>query len=147
MKRLLKKICLGIGMGCFAFVAMLFIASAFAGGADTLFATRTGEAWLGLAVCFIVISTGFYVPSLIYDNEKIALWLRTLIHMLIGTVVYLVTAHFAGWMKAGWGETLIYVLLAVGFAVIIWLVIFFSIKKQAQKINQGIKEKQQNRII
>lgn len=143
MKMVFKKIYSGIGMGCFAFVAMLFIASAISGDANTFFATRTGAEWLALATCFIVISTGFYVPSLIYYNEKMALWLRTLIHMLIGTVVYLFTAYFAGWIKAGFGEALLYVLLALGIAAIIWLCIFFSIKGQAKRINAKIKEKQQ----
>lgn len=143
MKNVFKKICSGITMGCFAFVAMLFIASAFAGGANTFFATKTGAEWLALATCFIVISTGFYVPSLIYNNDKISLWLRTLIHMLIGTIVYLLTAYFAGWVKAGFGAALLYVLLALGIAAIIWLCIFFSIKGQAKRINVKIKEKKQ----
>jgi|GEM_PF-758534 len=144
MKNLLKKICAGIAMGCFAFVAMLFVASAFAGDVNTFFAARTGEEWLRLAACFIVISTGFYVPSLIYKSEEIALGLRTLIHMLIGTVIYLVTAYFAGWMKAGLGATALYLLLAVGTAAVIWLCIFFYIKGQAKRINRKIKENQQN---
>ena len=143
MKKVFKKFYSGIAMGCFAFVAMIFIASIFAGGANTFFATRTGAEWLTLAACFIVISTGFHVSSLIYDNEKIALWLRALIHMLIGTVVYLFTAYFAGWMKAGVWETLVYVLLAFGIAAVIWLCIFFSIKGQAKRVNARIKEQQQ----
>ena len=32
VKKLLKKICSGVGMGCFVFVAVLFIAPVFAGG-------------------------------------------------------------------------------------------------------------------
>ena len=92
MKNVFKKICSGIGMGCFAFVAMLFVASAIAGDANTFFTTRNGAEWLQLAVCFIAISIGFYVPTLVYENEKMAMWFRTLIHMLIGTVVYLTTA-------------------------------------------------------
>lgn len=143
MKKTFKKIYSGIAMGSFAFVAMIFLASAFAGGANTFFASKTGDEWLTLAACFIVISTGFYVPSLIYDNEKMALWLRTLIHMLIGTVVYLFTAYFAGWMKAGFGEAILYVLLALGIAALIWPCIFFSIKGQAKRINAKIKEKRQ----
>ena len=91
MKKLLKKICSGVGMGCFVFVAMLFIAPVFAGGANVFFATRTGEEWQLSALCFIVISLGFNVPSLIYENERLALWLRTLIHMAIGAAVYLLT--------------------------------------------------------
>ncbi|MBR4014778.1 MAG: DUF3021 domain-containing protein [Anaerotignum sp.] len=143
MKKIFKKIYSGIAMGCFTFVAMIFIASTFAGGANTFFASRTGNEWLTLASCFIVISTGFYVPSLIYDNKKIALWLQTLIHMLIGTAVYLFTAHFVGWMKGGLGTTVVYISLALVAAGAFWSV-FMSISKiQAKKINEKIKEKQQ----
>ena len=72
VKKLLKKICSGVGMGCFVFVAVLFIAPVFAGGANAFFATRTGEEWQLSALCFIVISLGFNVPSLVYENERLA---------------------------------------------------------------------------
>ena len=97
MKKLLKKLCSGVGTGCFVFVAMLFIAPIFAGGANVFFAEKTGAEWQLTALCCILISVGFYIPSLIYENEKLALWLRTLIHMTIGTIVYLLTAYFC-WM-------------------------------------------------
>ena len=100
VKKLLKKLCSGVGTGCFVFVAMLFIAPIFAGGANAFFAEKTGAEWQLTALCCILISVGFYIPSLIYENEKLALWLRTLIHMTIGTIVYLLTAYFAGWMAS-----------------------------------------------
>ena len=144
MKKLLKKICSGVGMGCLVFVAMLFIAPVFAGGANVFFATRTGEEWQLIALCFIVISLGFNVPSLIYENERLALWLRTLIHMAIGAAVYLLTAYFAGWMESGIGRIAQGLLIALGAAAVIWLCIFLYIKAQVRKMNQKIKEKQQN---
>ena len=42
MKKLLKQIYSGIGMGCFTFVAALFIGPVFAGGVDRFFAGYTG---------------------------------------------------------------------------------------------------------
>ena len=144
VKKLLKKIHSGVGMGCFVFVAMLFIAPVFAGGANAFFATRTGEEWQLSALCFIAISLGFNVPSLVYENERLALWLRTLIHMTIGTIVYLLTAYFAGWMASDLVGTALRLLIALGAAAIIWLCIFLYIKAQARKMNQKIKEKQQN---
>ena len=143
MKKVFKKVCSGIGMGCFTFVAMLFIASAVTGDANAFFATKTGVEWLRLAVCFVVISTGFYVPSLIYDNDNIALWFRTLVHMLIGTVVYLFTAHFAGWMKGNLGTTVVYISLALVAAGTFWSIFMCISKIQAKKINAKIRAKQQ----
>ncbi len=144
VKKLLKKLCYGVGTGCFVFVAMLFIAPIFAGGANAFFAEKTGAEWQLTALCCILISVGFYVPSLIYENEKLALWLRTLIHMLIGTIAYLLTAYFAGWMESDLGGTAVRLLIALGAAAIIWLCIFLYIKGQARRMNQKIKEKQQN---
>lgn len=144
VKKLLKKLCSGVGTGCFAFVAMLFIAPIFAGGANAFFAEKTGAEWQLTALCCILISVGFYIPSLIYENEKLALWLRTLIHMTIGTIVYLLTAYFAGWMASDLVGTALRLLIALGAAAIIWLCIFLYIKAQARKMNQKIKEKQQD---
>ena len=143
VKKLLNKLCSGVGMGCFVFVVMLFIAPIFAGGADAFFAEKTGAEWQLSALCCILISVGFYVPSLIYENERLALWLRTLIHITIGTIAYLLTAYFAGWMASDPGGTAVRLLIALGVAVIIWLCIFLYIKGQARKMNQKIKEKQQ----
>ena len=143
MKKVFKKIYSGIAVGCFGFVAMLFIASAFAGGANAFFASRSGVEWLKLATCFIVIALGFFVPSLIYDNEKIALWLRTLIHMLIGTVVYLFTAHFAGWIQGGLGSAAVYIGVALVTAGTFWAIFMGISKVQAKKINEKIKDMQQ----
>ena len=144
VKKLLKKLCSGVGMGCFVFVAMLFIAPIFAGGVNAFFAEKTGAEWQRTALCCILISVGFYIPSLIYENEKLALWLRTLIHMTIGTIVYLLTAYFAGWMASDLVGTALQLLIALGAAAIIWLCIFLYIKAQARKMNQKIKEKQQD---
>lgn len=139
-----EKLCSGVGTGCFVFVAMLFIAPIFAGGANAFFAEKTGAEWQLTALCCILISVGFYIPSLIYENEKLALWLRTLIHMTIGTIVYLLTAYFAGWMASDLVGTALRLLIALGAAAIIWLCIFLYIKGQARKMNQKIKEKQQD---
>mgnify|MGYP004674089885 CR=1 FL=1 len=144
LKKLLKKICYGVCTGCFVFVAMLFVAPIFAGGANAFFASRTGEEWQISALCCIVISVGFYIPSLIYENEKLALWLRTLIHMAVGTVVYLLTAYFAGWMESDLGGVALRLLIAIGAAAVIWLCIFLYIKGQAKKINRRIIEKRQD---
>lgn len=99
MKKLLKQIYSGIGMGCFTFVATLFIGPVFARGVDRFFAGYTGGDLQRFAICCIVISLGFYVPALIYYNEKLAPWLKTLIHTLIGMPVFLLTAYLAGWME------------------------------------------------
>lgn len=143
MKKLLKQIYSGIGMGCFTFVATLFIGPVFAGGVDRFFAGYTGGDLQRFAICCIVISLGFYVPALIYYNEKLAPWLKTLIHTLIGMPVFLLTAYLAGWMENSSG-VLRFFLIAVGTAALWWLCAFLGLRAQARKMNQKIKEKQQD---
>ena len=64
--------------------------------------------------------------------------------MTIGTIVYLLTAYFAGWMASDLVGTALRLLVALGAGAIIWLCIFLYIKGQARKMNQKIKEKQQD---
>lgn len=142
MKKLLGRIAFGIAIGCFGFVSMLFIASAFAGGADAFIGQKTGEELLRLAVCFIVIATGFSVPSLIYEKENLANSIKALIHMAAGTIVYLITAFFAGWIEKSFGAIVVYILIALGVAAIFWVVFMLAFKLQANKINRKIREKQ-----
>ena len=64
--------------------------------------------------------------------------------MTIGTIVYLLTAYFAGWMASDLVGITLQLLIALGATTIIWLCIFLYIKAQARKMNQKIKEKQQD---
>ena len=140
MKELFKKIEFGVAIGCFAFVAMLYIASIFAGGADNLFAQRTGAEWLRVATCFIVIALGYSVTSLVYRNENLALNVAVLIHMAGGTLVFLLTSFFAGWIEEGIKGLLIYILIAIAVAALIWIVLVFCLKRQVNKMNKMVKE-------
>lgn len=140
MKKIFGRIAFGIAIGCFGFVSMLFIASAFAGGADAFIGQKTGEELLRLAVCFIAIAIGFSVPSLVYEKETLANSLKVLIHMATGTVVYLITAFFAGWIEKSFGAIVIYILIALGVAAIFWAIFMLVLKLQADKINKKIKE-------
>ncbi|MDO4567834.1 MAG: DUF3021 domain-containing protein [Clostridia bacterium] len=142
MKKVLQRIVFGVLIGSFAFVAMLFIASAFTGGADNFIGQRSGEELLQLAACTIMIAVGFSVPSLVYEKENLANSLKVLIHMAAGTVVYLITAFLAGWIKRDLGSIAVYILIALGAAAIFWAVYMLVFKLQANKINRKIREKQ-----
>jgi len=145
MKKLLVKIEFGVAIGCFGFVSMLFIASAFAGGANAFIGQKTGEEMLRLAACFIIIAIGFSVPSLVYEKENLTNSLKVLIHMAAGTVVYLITAFFAGWIEKSFGAIVVYILIALGAAAIIWaiLCLLLSCKliKSTEKLERNMKIK------
>lgn len=141
MKKVFEKIRFGIAIGCFSFVAMLYIGSVFSGGADIFFGQKKGEEWLQIATCFIVIAEGFSIPSLIYKRENIAISLKVLIHMIAGTIVFLFVSYFAGWIDTR--STVTYILIAVGIAAFFWALFMVAFKIQTYKINKRIKEKEQ----
>lgn len=141
MKKVFEKIEYGVAMGCFGFVAMLFIASAVAGGANVFMGQRTGEEWLQVAACFIIIALGYSVSSLIYELERFAISLRVLFHMTIGGVVFLLTSYFAGWIGEDFGAVMMYILIALGITAAFWGVLVLGLKMQADKINKKIDSK------
>ena len=144
MKKVFQKITFGISIGCFGFVAMLFIASAFAGGADAFIGQKTGDELLKLAGCFNIIALGYSIPSLIYEKENLSVALKVLIHMLIGTIVYLFTAYYAGWIVKEFGAVIVYILIAVGCVALCWGGIVLMVKAQVKKVNQRLRERQEN---
>ena len=142
MKKIVEKGILGMGVGCFGFVAMLFIASLFAGGADAFFAQKSGSEWLKLAACFIVIAEGFALSSLVYAVERLGLGMRVLIHMTVGTAIYLLTAGAMGWIGSGLGAVAGYLAIALAAAALCWGAIFLMVRLQANRINRRIKQMQ-----
>lgn len=141
MKKLFEKVKFGIAIGCFAFVFMLFIASAAAGGANVFIARLTGEELLRIALCFVILSIGFSVPSLVYEKENLADGLKVMIHMAAGTIIFLITSFFAGWIEMTAGAIILYILIALGTAAVIWTIYMLVFKIQADRINKKIKEK------
>ena len=86
VKKLLKKLCSGVGMGCFVFVAMLFIAPIFAGGANVFFAEKTGVEWQLTALCCIsALAAGGDVAGAVEQTWKEA---ATQIKSVVEKVVF-----------------------------------------------------------
>ncbi|MDO4563972.1 MAG: DUF3021 domain-containing protein [Clostridia bacterium] len=142
MKKVLKRIAFGILIGCFIFVARLFIDFAFAGGANAYVGQITGEELLWNAIYSIIIALGFSVPSLIYEERNLSYGFEVIITMAIGTLVFIITAFFAGWFKIGIGSVVIGALINIGIAAIVLAILRLVYKLQANKINRKIREKQ-----
>ena len=57
-----------------------------------------------------------------------------------GTLVFLLTSFFAGWIEEGIKGLLIYILIAIAVAALIWIVLVFCLKRQVNKMNKRVKE-------
>lgn len=141
MKKLFEKVRFGVSIGCFSFVAMLYIGSVFAGGANAFIGQKTGNEWLLTATYFIMIAEGFSIPTLVYKKENIAISLKILIHIIAGTLVFLLVSYFAGWLDAH--SAAVYISISIGAAAFFWALYMVVFKFQTDRINRTIKE--QNR--
>ena len=83
--------------------------------------------------------------NVIYQVERMPLMAAILIHGGVLYISYLVTYLVNGWLE--WGITPILVfpgIFALGYLVI-WGIIYSIIRKNTDRLNEGLKKKQQNR--
>jgi len=94
-------------------------------------------------ICGMLVGVGFVLPSMVYENERLAMWLRVLIHMGIGFVVFFITASYAGWIpvESGTGATILFIVMTTATSFLIWTVFYLYNKSIAKKINEQLRNK------
>lgn len=95
----------------------------------------------------IAVSLGFGMPAAIYYDDRIAMPIKIVIHMVIGYTVLMITALFCGWMAAdaGAGEWISYIAGPAAGSIAIWLGFWRYNTKQAEKMNERIDEMNKDR--
>ena len=75
---------------------------------------------------------------------RISRGLQVIIHLGTGFAIYIPVAFFAGWIPTAYGAIAVAIalLIAVVFSLLVWLCFALYYRKQAQKINRKIIEKQ-----
>ena len=82
--------------------------------------------------------------NVIYQIERLPLMVAILIHGSVLYISYLVTYLINGWLE--WGVTPILVFSGI-FALsyfVIWVIIYSIMKKNTNRLNELLKQKQQN---
>ena len=80
--------------------------------------------------------------NVIYQIERLPLMVAILIHGSVLYVSYLITYLINGWLE--WGIMPVFVfsgIFIIGY-LIIWAIIYSITKKNTEKLNQVLKEKQ-----
>lgn len=142
MKNVIKSIAVGISWGFTVLVVYLTIGVSIS---SDFLATIAPNDFIMYVICSAVIGLGFSVPSLIYYNERISRILQVIIHLGSGFAIYIPVAFFAGWIPTAYGAIAVALslLCAVVFSLLVWLCFALYYRKQAEKINRKITEKQQ----
>lgn len=140
MNKIIKLSISGITIGCTIFTIIGIMINIFNSGNFELL----DWSFTKMAIGSMIVGMGFSIPSLVYESQKISLLLKILIHMGSGSVIMLITSFMVGWIPLSLGLFIsISIVLSMFItAFIIWLCFFTYYKKQAQKINKKIKEKQ-----
>ena len=82
--------------------------------------------------------------NIIYQIERLPLVTAIFIHGAVLYVSYLCTYLLNGWLKGGFAPLLVFTLLFVVGYLIIWAIIYSVTRKNAGKLNEMLKQKQQN---
>lgn len=122
----IKQIAIGLGISSTVYL-----------GLGLIFTSGETRRDIILVLLFGAISGGL---SLIYDNDKIPLLGRTLIHLIGMLITFYIIALSANWIEFNFVQILI--------ATMIFLTIFFGIytyfynkeKREVEKINQKIND-------
>lgn len=141
MRKIISTTALGISWGFTVLVLYMTVSSLI--NAD-FFGNLTSAEFIKNVICSAITGLGFSVPSLIYRNENLSRGLQVLIHLGIGFVIYISVALYAGWIPTEFGLLPVAISIAVSvvFTLLIWLCFSFYYRKQAEKINEKIIEKQ-----
>ncbi len=80
----------------------------------------------------------------IYQIERLPLMVAILIHGVVLYISYLGTYLLNAWLEWGTAPILAFsAIFAVGY-LIIWAIIYFVIRKNTEKLNEGLKKKTAN---
>lgn len=141
MKKIMLYILRGIGMGCAFFTLSGIICDIIFKGSFSL------DHWdyTKMAIGSMITGIAFYVPALVYQNEKLSKGLQVFIHMGIGLLTYLGVGCYVGWipLQAGAWAIAGAILSAIIISIFIWFGFYIYYKQEAKRINAKIKERQE----
>lgn len=78
----------------------------------------------------------------IYQIERLPLMLAILIHGVVLYACYLATYLLNNWLEWGWISVLVFSAIFVIGYLVIWVIIYSIIKKNTEKLNKMLEEKQ-----
>ncbi|NLD20150.1 MAG: DUF3021 domain-containing protein [Clostridiales bacterium] len=139
MRRFIKYLLYGISYGCTWFVLIGIIVTACGKGQ-----AFSGTGFIEQAIAAAIVGIGFGTTSIIYESERLALPVQTIIHMGIGFAVFFAVGTWAGWVpfQAGAAAVAIFIVLEVIIGFAIWGCFCTYHRRLAKKMNKKIQERQ-----
>jgi len=142
MKEYIKEFCrrgmAACGLGPLA-LAVLYLVLQLRGVVETL---SVMEVCVGI---FSLSALAFIAGGMnsIYQIERLPLMAAVAIHGGVLYICYLLTYLLNGWLEQGAAQILVFTGIFVIGYLLIWAIIYSIIKRDTDKINQILKEKQE----
>ncbi len=117
---------------------VLAIIYAILGAAGTIDQLSPGEVSLGIVtLALLAFLTGGI--NVVYKIERLPLFSAIVIHGAVLYLIYLTVYLVNGWLKTGLTPFLVFTGIFLLGYLIIWTVIYLSLRSQAKKLNQKLK--------
>lgn len=140
MKTLAKVSIQAVCIACTIFTALGIVFDVITDGAVFL------ENWsfTEQAVGTVLVGIGFGVPSLIYESDRLPFAFKVVFHMGIGCAIYMMIGLNVGWIPTqfGWGSCLVYIMIELMIAFLIWIGFAVHYRKLAKNMNEKIRQKE-----
>ena len=141
----LKKIWNGILYGCTMFAFALLLIDIMFDSSLSLLPHQYTRIVLG-AIC---IGVGFVLSTMIYEEDRMPFFVRTLVQLLICAATILIAFFVSGGIPdgTGFGTGTVFVLVEICIGFVFWIGNTVHFFREARKIKKGIVEHNRNGIV
>ncbi len=142
LKKIIRNILYGISWGCVVSCVVGMIGTMCMGNA---WFTESGHSYAAQVLAAMIVGIGWVLPSIVYENDRLALGIQMLIHFVIGFGVYFPTAFFMGWIPGNMslGGILLEMLFMAVISLVIWFCYYLYYYREAKRVNAKLKKKKE----
>lgn len=144
VKLIIKYIFYGISWGCTFFVIMCL--AFFLSGGETLLAPIYND-FFRQSIGAIIVGIACGTTAVIYQFARPSGWVKIIIHFCVGMGIFYPIAIHLGWIPYYPEQriiTLLQFLFSCGIFMIIWFCFYQFNRKEAKRINQRLRELEQD---
>ena len=84
--------------------------------------------------------------NVVYQIERLPLMAAVFLHGMVLYLGYLVTYLVNGWLQSGWAPVLVFTAIFVVGYLAVWAVIYCITRRNTEKVNVMLKQKQQENL-
>ncbi|MDR0474967.1 MAG: DUF3021 domain-containing protein [Treponema sp.] len=139
IKKIIGRILSGISYGCFWLV---FFGIIFDFVPDKIHYEAIMSNFTMQAIGSMFVGIGFVLPTLIYDSEKLSLFIKTIIHLGIGIPIFFVIGFSLGWLpkNISMGSIFFIIVSCITVSFVIWFGFYLYNKNESILINKQLKK-------